>query len=117
MNKFFLLIIFALGGCNKTYTYETANEDVKGAYNLQELIVMTTCTQAATRAGSTPTFASAYCRCCTNVLKSKFDFSPFKTQNLLEESNNRVIGAMLSPSEINACLVQVASQVKTTVSM
>jgi hypothetical protein len=118
MKKYFLFgIMFLSTACNKTYTYETANEDVKGAYNLQELVFISSCVQSAINSGGTRIMSTTYCRCCADILKSKFDFSPFRTQNILDESNNRAIGAMLSPDEINTCVVRIASQVKTTVSM
>lgn len=111
-----LFTSLVLNGCNKTYTYETANEDVKGAYNLQELAFMTACTSVAIERSSL-VVATTYCRCVSDILKSKFDFSPFKTQNILEESNNRIVGATPAQSEMNSYAVKANSQNKATVSM
>lgn len=111
-----LFTSLALNGCNKTYTYETANEDVKGAYNLQELAFILSCTSGVIERSSL-VVATTYCRCVSDILKSKFDFSPFKTQNILEESNNRIVGAAPTQSEMNSCSIKANSQNKTTVSM
>lgn len=111
-----LFTSLALNGCNKTYTYETANEDVKNAYNLQEFVIMTACTSGVIERSSL-VVATTYCRCVSDILKSKYDFSPFKTQNFSEESNKRIAGAAVTQSEMNSCSVKANSQNKATVSM